>query len=58
MIFHKVSPHETLFRLEATQSVERAVVDHTNLCRFTIWDFPGDYYGSSYEPAAEIDLKI
>uniref|UniRef100_A0A7S4SLD7 GTP-binding protein n=2 Tax=Ditylum brightwellii TaxID=49249 RepID=A0A7S4SLD7_9STRA len=40
-----MSPHETLFRLEATQHLERAVVDHTPLCRFTIWDFPGDYYG-------------
>ena len=42
-----MSPHETLFRLEATQSLERAVIDHTPLCRFTIWDFPGDYYGSN-----------
>lgn len=41
-----MSPHETLFRLEATQGLERAVVDHTPLCRFTIWDFPGDYYGN------------
>jgi Ras-related GTP-binding protein C/D len=40
-----MSPHETLFRLEATQSLERALVDHTPLCRFTIHDFPGDYYG-------------
>jgi Ras-related GTP-binding protein C/D len=40
-----MSPHETLFRLEATQSCERALVDHTPLCRFTIWDFPGEYYG-------------
>jgi Ras-related GTP-binding protein C/D len=40
-----MSPHETLFRLEATQQLERAVVDHTPLCRFTVWDFPGDYYG-------------
>jgi Ras-related GTP-binding protein C/D len=40
-----MSPHETLFRLEATQGVERALVDHTPLCRFTIWDFPGEYYG-------------
>lgn len=39
-----MSPHETLFRLEATQALERSVVDHTSLCRFTIWDFPGDYY--------------
>jgi Ras-related GTP-binding protein C/D len=40
-----MSPHETLFRLEATQGLEKALVDHTPLCRFTIWDFPGDYYG-------------
>lgn len=40
-----MSPHETLFRLEATQNLERAIVDHTPLCRFTVWDFPGDYYG-------------
>ena len=44
VIFQKMSPHETLFRLEATQALERAVVDHTPLCRFTVWDFPGDYY--------------
>ncbi|KAL3945546.1 MAG: hypothetical protein SGBAC_000370 [Bacillariaceae sp.] len=44
VIFQKMSPHETLFRLEATQSLERAIVDHTPLCRFTVWDFPGDFY--------------
>lgn len=42
VVFHKMSPHETLFRLEATRSLERFVVDHTPLCRFTVWDFPGD----------------
>lgn len=45
VVFQKMSPHETLFRLEATQQLERAIVDHTPLCRFTVWDFPGDYYG-------------
>jgi Ras-related GTP-binding protein C/D len=49
VVFHKMSPHETLFRLEATQLLERAVVDHTPLCRFTIWDFPGDQYYESIE---------
>jgi Ras-related GTP-binding protein C/D len=44
-----MSPHETLFRLESTQSLDRAVVDHTPLCRFTVWDFPGDYYGEAEE---------
>ena len=48
VVFHKMSPHETLFRLEATQMLERAVVDHTPLCRFTIWDFPGDHYEYGY----------
>ena len=57
VIFHKTSPHETLFRLEATQSIERAVVDHTPLCRFTIWDFPGDYYGSSGGDAHVVSLQ-
>jgi Ras-related GTP-binding protein C/D len=45
VVFQKMSPHETLFRLEATQGLERTLVDHTPLCRFTMWDFPGDYYG-------------
>lgn len=45
VVFQKMSPHETLFRLEATQQTERALVDHTSLCRFTILDFPGDDYG-------------
>ena len=40
-----MSPHETLFRLEPTHTLERALIDHTPLCRFTIQDFPGDYYG-------------
>jgi len=48
VVFHKMSPHETLFRLEATQTLERAVVDHTPLCRFTIWDFPGEQYDYGY----------
>lgn len=47
-----MSPHETLFRLEATQNLERSVVDHTPLCRFTIWDFPGDYYGPEDNPSS------
>lgn len=45
VVFSKMSPHETLFRLEATQGLQLTAVDHTPLCRFTIWDFPGDYYG-------------
>lgn len=39
VVFHKMSPHETLFRLEATQMLERAVVDHTPLCRCVLLFF-------------------
>ena len=49
-----MSPHETLFRLEATQGLERAVVDHTPLCRFTVWDFPGDYYGEDEQESQNV----
>ena len=48
-----MSPHETLFRLEATQGLEKSLVDHTPLCRFTIWDFPGDYYGNEADDNAD-----
>lgn len=40
-----MSPHETLFRLDPTNTLERSLVDHTKICRFTIQDFPGDTYG-------------
>jgi Ras-related GTP-binding protein C/D len=55
VVFHKMSPHETLFRLEATQLLERAVVDHTPLCRFTIWDFPGDQYDTTFSNSADVE---
>ena len=53
-----MSPHETLFRLEATQGLEKALVDHTPLCRFTIWDFPGDYYGGGEDVDDDNDDHI
>ena len=50
VVFQKMSPHETLFRLEPTNKIEKSVVDHTPLCRFQIWDFPGDYgYGQQQQ---------
>eukprot|EP00588_Corethron_pennatum_P007101 CAMPEP_0194294874 /NCGR_PEP_ID=MMETSP0169-20130528/51931_1 /TAXON_ID=218684 /ORGANISM="Corethron pennatum, Strain L29A3" /LENGTH=433 /DNA_ID=CAMNT_0039043875 /DNA_START=15 /DNA_END=1319 /DNA_ORIENTATION=- len=47
VVFGKMSPHETLFRLEPTQRVETSAVEHNPLCRFQVWDFPGDYGGES-----------
>jgi Ras-related GTP-binding protein C/D len=45
IIFQKMTPHETLFRLEPTQKVEQYLINHTPLCSFTLWDFAGDDYG-------------
>jgi Ras-related GTP-binding protein C/D len=56
VVFQKMSPHETLFRLEPTQSIERNIVDHTSLCRFITWDFPGDSYAGGY--AASMDNRM
>jgi Ras-related GTP-binding protein C/D len=53
VVFQKMSPHETLFRLEPTQAIERTIVDHTSLCRFITWDFPGDYYAGGYAPSMD-----
>ena len=47
VVFQKMSPHETLFRLESTNKIVKTMVDHTTLCRFQVWDFPGDYFGTS-----------
>lgn len=58
VVFQKMSPHETLFRLEATQGLEKSLVDHTPLCRFTIWDFPGDYYGEGEEEDDETGAVV
>ena len=40
VVFHKMSPHETLF-LETTQSVDINLVNN-DLIRFQTWDFGGD----------------
>lgn len=53
-----MSPHETLFRLEATQEVERTLVDHTSLCRFTVADFPGDVYDDELSQAASLIFVV
>jgi Ras-related GTP-binding protein C/D len=40
VVFHKMSPHETLF-LETTQNVDINLVNN-DLIRFQTWDFGGD----------------
>jgi Ras-related GTP-binding protein C/D len=48
IIFQKMTPHETLFRLGPTSKVEQLLIKHTPLCSFTLWDFAGDDYGDEH----------
>jgi Ras-related GTP-binding protein C/D len=41
VVFHKMSPHETLF-LESTHDVDVHSVSNNELIRFQTWDFGGD----------------
>jgi Ras-related GTP-binding protein C/D len=41
VVFHKMSPHETLF-LESTNSVDIHLIANNNFVRFQTWDFGGD----------------
>ncbi len=41
MIFHKLSPHETLF-LESTHGVDIHLIANNDFLRFQTWDFGGD----------------
>lgn len=41
VVFHKMSPHETLF-LESTHNVDVHLVSNNDLIRFQTWDFGGD----------------
>jgi hypothetical protein len=50
VVFNKMSPHETLFRLEGTVGLDKCVIgkdndekSSSNLVAFEVWDFPGDY---------------
>jgi len=42
VVFHKMSPHETLF-LEATAALDIKYIANNPFVQFQIWDFPGDY---------------
>mmetsp|Transcript_4103 Transcript_4103/g.6136 ORF Transcript_4103/g.6136 Transcript_4103/m.6136 type:complete len:376 (-) Transcript_4103:19-1146(-) len=42
VVFHKMSPHETLF-LQSTYSLDISYVANNPFVQFQIWDFPGDY---------------
>jgi hypothetical protein len=42
VVFHKLSPHDTLFIDESTE-LEVKYVCNNQFVQFQIWDFPGDY---------------
>ena len=50
VVFNKMSPHETLFRLEGTMYLDKRVIDGNRVCQFQIWDFPGDYGDDNAAP--------
>ncbi|KAG8444768.1 hypothetical protein GDO86_009804 [Hymenochirus boettgeri] len=50
VVFHKMSPNETLF-LESTNKICREDVSSSSFVNFQIWDFPGqiDFFDSSFD---------
>jgi len=42
VVFHKMSPHETLF-LECTNHLDVKFIANNSFVQFQIWDFPGDF---------------
>ncbi|GMI25063.1 hypothetical protein TeGR_g1156 [Tetraparma gracilis] len=43
VVLHKMSPHETLFRLDSTASPVTSTINNNALCPFAVVDFPGDW---------------
>ena len=42
VVFHKMSPHDTLF-IDESADLEVKYVCNNQFVQFQIWDFPGDY---------------
>lgn len=45
VVFHKMSPNETLF-LESTNKIVKDDINNSSFVQFTIWDFPGKFDGT------------
>lgn len=54
VVFHKMSPHETMF-LESTSKVDAVAVTRNAIVRFNVMDFPGG--GSVLEESSETDRQ-
>lgn len=42
VVFHKMSPNETLF-LESTNKIVKDDINNSSFVQFQIWDFPGQF---------------
>lgn len=50
VVFHKMSPNETLF-LESTSKIVKDEISNSSFVQFQIWDFPGqvDCFDTSFD---------
>nr|SVE89275.1 EOG090X06NC [Daphnia sinensis] len=50
VVFHKMSPNETLF-LESTNKIVKDEISNSSFVQFQIWDFPGqvDFFDSNFD---------
>merc|ERR1719228_187158 len=53
VVFHKMSPNETLF-LEATNKIQKDDVSNSSFVQFSIWDFPGQV--DFFDPTFDTDM--
>jgi len=53
VVFHKMSPNETLF-LENTSKIVKSDISNSSFVQFQIWDFPGqiDFFDSTFDAEA------
>lgn len=50
VVFHKMSPNETLF-LESTNKIVKDDINNSSFVQFQIWDFPGqiDFFDATFD---------
>ncbi|XP_055707567.1 ras-related GTP-binding protein C [Phlebotomus papatasi] len=53
VVFHKMSPNETLF-LESTNKIVKDDINNSSFVQFQIWDFPGQI--DFFEPTFDSDM--
>lgn len=53
VVFHKMSPNETLF-LESTNKIVKDDINNSSFVQFQIWDFPGQI--DFFDPAFDADM--